>query len=67
MHVINSKSSKTPQAHKQNESLLHNDYTYVLIPLTTNVPHHIETSQLISNANNLTGFNMMGEHCSLVG
>ena len=29
-------------------------------PLTTNVPHHIETSQLISNANLLTGFYMMG-------
>ena len=29
-------------------------------PLTTNVPHHIETSQLISNANQLTGFYMMG-------
>ena len=29
-------------------------------PLTTNVPHHRETSQLISNANLLTGFYMMG-------
>ena len=29
-------------------------------PLTTNVPHHIETSQLIWNANQLTGFYMMG-------
>ena len=29
-------------------------------PLTTNVPHHIDTSQLISNANQLTGFDMMG-------
>ena len=29
-------------------------------PLTTNVPHHIETSQLICNANQLTGFYMMG-------
>ena len=28
--------------------------------LTTNVPHHIETSQLICNANQLTGFYMMG-------
>ena len=29
-------------------------------PLTTNVPHHIETSQLILIANQLTGFYMMG-------
>ena len=29
-------------------------------PLTTNVPHHIETSQLICTANHLTGFYMMG-------
>ena len=28
-------------------------------PLTINVPHHIEASQLISNANQLTGFYMM--------
>ena len=28
-------------------------------PLTTNVPHHIETSQLICNPNQLTGFCMM--------
>ena len=25
-------------------------------PLTANVPHHIETSQLVCNANQLTGF-----------
>ena len=31
-----------------------------LNPLTTNLPHHIETSQLICNANQLTGFYMMG-------
>ena len=29
-------------------------------PLTTNVPHHIETSQLICNANQLTGSYMIG-------
>ena len=29
-------------------------------PLTTNVPHHIETSQLICIANQLTGFYMRG-------
>ena len=28
--------------------------------LTTNVPHHIETSQLNFSANQLTGFYMMG-------
>ena len=31
-----------------------------LNPLTTNVPHHIETSKLICIANQLTGFYMMG-------
>ena len=28
--------------------------------LTTNVPHHTETSQLICNVNQLIGFYMMG-------
>ena len=32
----------------------------VLNPLTTNVPHHIKTGQLICIANQLTGFFMMG-------
>ena len=33
---------------------------YIFIDLlTTNVNHHIETSQLICNANQLTGFYMM--------
>ena len=32
----------------------------IINPLPTNVPHHIETSQLICNANQLTGFYMMG-------
>ena len=31
-------------------------------PLTNNVSHHIETSQLICNANELTSFYMMEEH-----
>ena len=38
----------------------------ILNPLTTNVPHHIETSQLICYANQLTGFYMLGNagrHC----
>ena len=30
-------------------------------PLMINVPHHIETCQLISNGNQLTGFYMMGD------
>ena len=30
-------------------------------PLTINFPHHIETSQLICNGNQLTGFYMMGD------
>ena len=29
-------------------------------PLTSNVPYHIETSQLIYNGNQLTGFFIMG-------
>ena len=29
-------------------------------PLTTNVPYHIETSQLIGKPNQLAGFYMMG-------
>ena len=34
--------------------------------LITNVPHDIATSQLICNANQLTGF-YDGKHCSLIG
>ena len=34
---------------------------------TTNVPHHIETTQLICSISQLTGFHMMGEHWSLMG
>ena len=37
-------------------------FTYtkeIFNPLTTNVPHHIETSQFICNANQLTGFYVM--------
>ena len=38
-----------------------NRYRQILThPLTTNVPHHIETSQLICSANQLTDFYMMG-------
>ena len=35
-------------------------YSIWLNSLTTNVPHHIETSQLICGANQLTGFSMIG-------
>ena len=31
-------------------------------PLTINVSHHLETSQLICNANQLTGFYMIGNN-----
>ena len=31
-----------------------------LNPLTANVPHHVETSQVICNASQLTGFYVMG-------
>ena len=34
--------------------------SFVLNPLTTNVPHHMETSQLICNEND-------GKHWSLMG
>ena len=34
--------------------------TIPLDPLTTNVPHHIETGQCIYNANQSTSFYMMG-------
>ena len=35
-------------------------FSTTLNPLTTNVPHHIATSQLINIANQLTGFYMIG-------
>ena len=35
-------------------------YVHVKQALKNNVPHHLETSQLICNANRLTGFYMMG-------
>ena len=34
--------------------------TRFINPLTTSVPHYIETSQLICMENQLTGFYMMG-------
>ena len=34
--------------------------SYNFNPLTTNAPHHIETSQMICRANQLTGFYMIG-------
>ena len=37
-------------------------YESPLNPLTTSVPHHIETSQLICSANQSTGFYMMGNN-----
>ena len=36
-------------------------------PLTTNVSHNKETSQLNCNADQLTGFYLMGKHWSLMG
>ena len=36
------------------------DIIMIINPLTTNVQHHIENSQLICNANKLFGFYMMG-------
>ena len=37
----------------------HTGTLFIFNPLTTIVPHHIETSQLICSANQLTGFDMM--------
>ena len=39
---------------------LQSSFVSLFNPLTTNVPHHIETSQLICRANQLTSFYMMG-------
>ena len=39
---------------------------FCLNPLTTNCPHHIDTIQLICSPNQLNGFDMMGEHWSLL-
>ena len=33
---------------------------YPINPLITHAPHYVETSQLTGNANQLTGFYMMG-------
>ena len=41
-------------------SLFNSENCEIFKPLTTNVPHHIQNSQLICNANQLTGFYMMG-------
>ena len=38
---------------------IHQFVRIIFNPLTTNGPHNIETSQLICNANQLTGFYMM--------
>ena len=45
--------------HSGNETLS-KDRNCLVNPLTTYVPHHIETSQLICSANHLTGFCMTG-------
>ena len=44
----------------QDESDTNKTYPAFINPLTTYVPHHIETSQLICIANWLAGFYMMG-------
>ena len=41
-------------------SLMTSCFLELINPLTTNVPRHIETSELICYANKLTGFYMMG-------
>ena len=42
-------------------------YRIILNPLTTNVPHHIETSQLILHCKSIDWFLYDGEHWSLMG
>ena len=41
-------------------SVMEDFFVKINNPLTTNVPYHIETSDLICSANQLTGFYMMG-------
>ena len=48
---ISQEAEKTPSMNMKKYNLIN--------PLTTNVPHQVETSQLIYNANQLTGFYMM--------
>ena len=43
------------------EQLMMKMCEYVFNPLTTNVLHHIETSQVTCSASQLTGFYMMGK------
>ena len=57
MHFF-AKNNERPKAIFAKGSII--DIWLGLNPLTTNVPHHIETSQLICNANQLTGSYMMG-------
>ena len=51
--------TKHPKTNREELKNLHY-YQETFNPLTTNVPHHIETSQLICIANQLAGFYMMG-------
>ena len=41
--------------------MLSDDTEQSINQLMTNVPHHIETNQLIYSANQLTGFYIMGD------
>ena len=59
----------TELSYLQNLTIYNRYYAYLLQvsvnflplnPLTTNASHHIETSQLICIANQLTGFYIMG-------
>ena len=47
-------------SHDHNHKIKMINWNWTLNPLMTDAPHHIETSQLICRANQLTGFYMMG-------
>ena len=46
--------------HHELKLIMIHSFPLIFNPLTTNVPHHIETSQLICIANQLNGFYMKG-------
>ena len=56
--LMNSKAVLT--LHDELELIMILSFPLIFNPLTTNVPHHIETSQLICSANQLTGFYIKG-------
>ena len=58
--LMNSKTLLT--LHHESELIMIHSFPLIFNPLITNVPQHIETSQLICTANQLTGFYMKGNN-----